>query len=198
MGQKRGSFIGLVHSLLQEFHFVSPEIMVTLLNSYGTAFYGSTAWNLFGNGADRIYKAWNVAIWQIYNLDRKTHTFLIEPVSNTSHLKIKLMSRFISFYKSLQTSEKFIVRFITALEAEDMRSTLGRNLNEISRLCGVHKDDLTPAKVKGVCSYKSLSDEEMWKLNLAEEVLNIKNANLTIHGFEEPEIDQIFHYLCIS
>ena len=57
MGQKRGSFISLVNSLLQEFYFASPNVLMKLIISYGTAFYGSTAWDLFSNGADRIYKA---------------------------------------------------------------------------------------------------------------------------------------------
>ena len=39
--QKRGKCIGKVNSLLQEFHFVNPDVLSRLVVIYATSFYGS-------------------------------------------------------------------------------------------------------------------------------------------------------------
>ena len=57
---KRCKFVGKVNSLLQELHFATPDVLIKLLNSYTTSFYGSSLWNLYSLECERLYKAWNV------------------------------------------------------------------------------------------------------------------------------------------
>ena len=45
--QKRGTFIGRVNSLLQEFHFSPPNIIMKLMHTYATCLYGSNLWDVF-------------------------------------------------------------------------------------------------------------------------------------------------------
>ena len=40
---KRGKFIGKVTSILQEFHYVDPEILTKIMNIFTTSFYGSNS-----------------------------------------------------------------------------------------------------------------------------------------------------------
>ena len=47
MAQKRGVFIGKMNSLLQEFHFATPDTLIKLMNIYATTLYGSNTWNIF-------------------------------------------------------------------------------------------------------------------------------------------------------
>ena len=54
---KRGKFIGKVNSLLQELHFVQPEVFMKLLNVYFSSFYGNNLWNLNPDEVDRIFKS---------------------------------------------------------------------------------------------------------------------------------------------
>ena len=55
-----GEFIGIVNAMMQEFHFVNPDILVKVINVYATTFYGSVLWNLNSPQVDKIYKTWNV------------------------------------------------------------------------------------------------------------------------------------------
>ena len=87
VGQKRGKFIGKVISLLQEFHYVAPELLTRIMNIYTTSFYGSNLWDIFSNDVERLYKSWNVAMRQIYEVSRCTHRYLIEPLSKSMHPK---------------------------------------------------------------------------------------------------------------
>ena len=43
IGNKRGKFIGKVTSILQEFHYVDPEILTKIMNIFTTSFYGSNS-----------------------------------------------------------------------------------------------------------------------------------------------------------
>ena len=50
---KRGQFIGKIHSLSQEFYFVTPSVLVKFYNIYTTAFFGSNLYDLFGKSTDQ-------------------------------------------------------------------------------------------------------------------------------------------------
>ena len=42
---KRGKFVGKIHSLMQELHFASKDVLMKLVNTYTTSFYGSSLWD---------------------------------------------------------------------------------------------------------------------------------------------------------
>ena len=149
MMQKRGQFIGKVNSLLQEFHFISYETMFKLINTYATSFYGSSAWDLTFNNADKLYKSWNVMVRNVLNLDRRTHKFLIEPLSDQLHLQTMLMSRLVNFHKGLIKSPKFTIRFLARLAENDHRTVFGNNLNWLLSKCNLENvEELSPRIVK--------------------------------------------------
>ena len=130
-----GVFLGgIVNSLLQEFHYVKPSILTRLVLTYATSFYGSGLWNLFSKECEKLYTSWNVTIRQIFNISRRTHRYLIEPVSLCQHLKTSLAARFVTFVHSLINSNKFSVRFLARLCQADKRTVLSRAGGKISDL----------------------------------------------------------------
>ena len=74
MAQKRGKLIGKLKTL----------------NISAASFYGSSLWDLYSKGCERIYAAWNVAIRICFNVDRSTHRYLIEELSDSIHPKVML------------------------------------------------------------------------------------------------------------
>ena len=115
ISNKRGIFIGIVNSLLQEFHSSSPTVLMKLISSYAISLYGSSTWNLFSKDCDRLYNSWNVCVRNVFNIDRKTHRRLIEPISSSPHLKTLLLARQKDFFERVMCSKKFEVRFIANL-----------------------------------------------------------------------------------
>ena len=194
---KRGQFIGKVNSLLQEFHYTSPETMFKLVDTYAISCYGSPLWDLTSNEAEKLYKSWNVLVRNILDLDRKTHRFLIEPLSGHLHLKTMLMSRFVSFYKGLVDSPKFTVRFLARLAEKDMRTVMGKTLHYLLGECNCEQlEDLTPHIVKKSLVYKIAAHDQTWQVALAQELLGIKNEDATVQGFTKGELRTIFDYVC--
>ena len=103
---KRACFISKVHSLNQEFYFSDPYTLLRLYNIYTFIVLMC---------ANYIHPGIWLAVKVLFDLPRETHRYFIEPVSETLHLKTMLCSRFLSFFNSLQTSNKMAVRLLSNL-----------------------------------------------------------------------------------
>ena len=145
---KRGKFIGKINSLLQELHFVDPEVFVKLMNIYCASFYGSNLWDLYSEDVDRIYRSWNVTIRNVFKLPYSTHRYLVETVSRCPHPKTMLTSRFVRFTESLTLSCKTDVSYLARVTMNDNRTLMGRTLSHIAIEFSSPKCDLTPIAVK--------------------------------------------------
>ena len=196
---KRGQFIGKINSLLQEFHFVDSTTLIKLVDTFAMTFYGSSLWNLRSRECERLYNTWNVTVRRILNVDRKTHRYLIEPLSQHSHVKTLLMSRYIRFYRGLLNSQKFTVRFLARLVERDHRTVMGTTLGYIAKQCAVKStelDRLSPHGVKRCMTFESIPPDQIWVPQLAKELLSTRDSILTIQGFSDEEVDTMLKFSC--
>ena len=69
IASKRGKFIGKVNSVLQEFHYTSPERLFKVISVYATSFYGSSVWDLCSKRAEKLYTSWNVMVRNVFGLN---------------------------------------------------------------------------------------------------------------------------------
>ena len=131
------------------------------------------------------------------DLDRKTHQFLIEPLSGHLHLKTMLMSRFVSFYKGLVDSPILTVRFLARLAEKDMRTVMGKTLHYLLGECNCEQlEDLTPHIVKKRLVYKIATHDQTWQVAFAQELQGIRNEDATVQGYTNREIITIFYHVC--
>ena len=197
--QKRGKYIGKVNSLLQEFHFVKADILTKLVNTYATSFYGSCLWNLGSAECQKLYASWNVSIRMIFNLDRCTHRYLIESVSQCLHPKVMLESRFVTFFRSLVNSNKFNVRFLARLCQDDQRTVMGRTLRSLVRQCSTTGVEcLTATLVKRKCCYFSPPESQEWRGPLLRELIKIRDGQLEAQNLDMEETNLMIDHLCLS
>ena len=166
------------------------------------AFYGSNLWDLFCKAAERLYASYNVAIRNILKIDRCTHRFLIQPLSNTHHLMTLLASKFVSFHESLISSTKLPVRFLARLVENDLRTVHVKNLSEIAIHCNLGpRPDISllrPTLVKKQVVYKVIPDSEKWRVAMCKELLSVQNGEMEIPGFSSDEETELLRHLCIS
>ena len=195
---KRGKFIGKVNSLLQEFHFASKEVLMKVINTYTTSFYGSPIWDLYSASCDKLFKSWNVTMRNVLSVDRRTHRFLVEELSKQEHPRVMLASRLVSFYRAQLNSPKFRVRFLVRLAENDKRTVLGRSLDNIASECDQALDKLTPKIVKAKLRHAVAPSGQEWKLPLASELYSLGCDEKSLLGFTCDEIDEMLQYICIS
>ena len=201
IAQKRGKFIGKVNSLMQEFHFASPSVMMKLINVYTTSFYGSPLWDLLSADCQRIYSSWNVTVRNILNLERSTHRFMIEPLSGCLHPQAMLESRYFSFYSGLVNSSKFCVRYLARLAERDMRTVMGRTLNYILEQCGMNSSqlsELSSSLIKKKVKYLEASEVNQWRVKLGIELVKVRDGEVEVDGFTNAEIQEMLAYVCTT
>lgn len=199
--QKRGKYIGKVNSLLQEFHYAKPDILTKLINIYATSFYGSGNWDIFSKECEKLYASWNVTIRMVFNLDRCTHRYLIESISNCLHPKVMLSSRYVTFYRSLVTCKKFCVRFLARIQERDNRTVLGRTLESLMTECDLPPsklNELTAPLVKKKCCYMSVPDAEVWRIPMLVELIKVRDSQLALVNLNSDEINDLIDHLCVS
>ena len=203
IAQKRGAFISRVNSLLQKFYFAPPKILMKLMHIYATCLYGSNIWDILSPKCEKLYTSYNVAVRSIFKLDRRTqHRYLVEPLSGYSHLKTLVAARYSTFYRSLVESTKFPVRFLASLQADDLRSVLGRNVASIATICDLTRTDksrISASLVKRKMVYRKVEEENSWKVTLAAELLDMCSEDAPyVQGFSNVEIREMLDYLCTT
>ena len=133
----------------------------------------------------------------MFNLPWNTHCYLIEPVSNEPHLRTIFAKRFVNFISSIRNSQKGILKAFLKLVEYDTQSVTGRNLREI--LLKTQVDDVRLLKSSDVkTKYRDIPKQEEYRVDVIKEIVDIKNGQLDIQGFDTNELDQILEYVCVS
>ena len=194
---KRGKFIGKVNSLFQEFTYVDPPVMMKLLNTYVTSFYGSNLWDLYSAQVTRIFSSWNVTVRNVFNLPWDTHRYLIEAVSDSTHPKTMMCSRFMKFMESMAMCKKRSVRYLAASVLEDRRTLVGRTVSRIAEDCKAERRNLTSMIAKSM-KYWTPPLEEQWRIPMLKELLEVRAGAAVILDVEHDEVKMMIDHLCSS
>ena len=162
-----------------------------LVNIYLTNFYGSSLWDLSNIKSDKLWTTWNTLIRNTFNLHYKTHRFVLN-IYEGQHLKTKLLSRFINFYKLASSSDKPTIKTLLSKQRDDIRSSFGRNCKLIQNMCNV--PNIKDASVRDIPVYPVPTCEE-WRLVMIKELLD---SDLVVQGFEGNLHKAILDDLCIN
>ena len=196
--EKRAQYIQRNNELMQEFSFADTATKVKINSIFNSHFTGSVLWDLFGKEAKMIFNTWNTSIRKIFRLDRTTHRYFIEPISHVSHIKISLMKRFMKFTEKLTSSSKRSTRNIFNIIKHDYRSITGWNMRNIMQYCGKNRiHETTPNAVSKKC-YRPIPIQEMWRVNILEELLEIRDNINDSAGWNRQEIADCIRYLCTT
>ena len=145
-----------------------------------------------------IYNTWNMSIRKMFRLDRTTHRYFIEPISNTPHIKTSLLKRFMKFTNNLACSRKTAAKNLFNIVKDDFMSTTGRNLRKIMHYCG--KKQISDIITKEISEkiYHPIPTNEIWRLDLVKELLEIRDYNYDLHGWKNEEITDCIQFLCTT
>ena len=108
--EKKARYIQGNNQLMQEFSFASCMTKLFINKVFNSHHYGSVLWDLYGREAEMVCNTWNVSIRKMLRIDRKSHRYLIEPLSGIKHLKRTLLEAFMNFTKKLSNSPKKAVK----------------------------------------------------------------------------------------
>ena len=194
---KRAEFINKSMELSQEFYFASSRTKFRINGIYNSHFYGSPIWNMFGKSCKSLLASYNRFVRLTFELPLTTHRNLIEPITESRHLYITLLSRFLGFVKRVKCSNKVIPRLLLAHIQHDVRSITGYNLRKIMIESG--KDDIRKLSKNDLSKvdYVKLPDEDSWKRNILTEMLDFRENGLDV-DLTEDECMCIINFICTS
>ena len=177
---KRGMFIGGFHELQQELGKQDPSIMLRLVNTYITSFFGSSLWDLNSESSNKLWTAWNKMINTVFKLPFGTHRYILNEISTLPHLKTMLNKRFLKFKNSLRACDKPQVQHLQYIQEIDYRSSYGRNCLSIT------VDNSTD-------NHFPVPPDERWRLTIVNDILNCQ-----ISGFSGEELKDILRFACVT
>ena len=84
-------------------------------------------WDLSGDGACQVFRAWNTAIKLAWDCPRDTRTYLLQQVlsPDMESARTSILVRYATFFKNLSNSTTKEVAMLANLVSIDIRTTTG-------------------------------------------------------------------------
>ena len=107
------------------------------------------------------------------------------------------MKKYIGFIKRVRESPKYVLRQLYHLASRDVRTVTGSNLRNILMLTNtLQVDDLDQSMVDNI-KYHELDENEMWRIGLLKELVNIKHGELNLlEGLSNDDLEAILNFSC--
>ena len=198
---KMKTFIGKFYSLKQEFGFLEPDRFFDIVNIYATSFYGSNLWLFSGASCGRVFSNWDKMLKVNWNLPWATHRYLMEEVSQSSHLRTKLFLRFLTFIRSSSNSKKRCLSALVNRACKDEGSITKQNLNLIEQESGLDNIlELSNEVIAQNIKYSLVPEGEEWRIAFFSELIQLRQKNyyLEFSQFTEDELNMLLEYVCTT
>ena len=132
----------------------------------------------------------------LWDLPYQAHTMFVEALTDSPHLQSVLHSRYDGFVQTLSKSSKTHVKVLFGLCRHDLRTITGSNIKYLQQQYNcLTQSDLFNSKVEiSKKIVKEVKDDDMWKIELLEELINIREGVSEVNLLEE-EIKELIHYV---
>ena len=120
-------------------------------------------------------------------------------MSPVPHLESVLTGRYIGFVQSLLNSKKPLLKLLFSSSIADLSSVTGQNVNFL--LHRHNKPNLQAmAQEKNLLKRLRISPlpkEELWKVQLIEEISLVKNDQIELE-FDDKDLEDILEFVCTA
>ena len=173
LAEKQAAYIARNNELNQEYHYAYPETKIWLNGVFNTSFYGAPLWDMFPKPFERLEKTWNVSVRIMLSLPRRTHKYLIEPLSGKPHIVKSLWRRYLRFVDKINEGEKTVLRRVMEMIKRDTRSVTGRNLRHLRQMSPDFDESRLDVYSK---PYKVIPVEDEWRVPFIQELIEGKKS----------------------
>ena len=128
--EKRAQFIDCHVKTRETFSFAHPVEQLEAVEKYCCSVYGSNLYDFTDNEFGMICSAWRTGVKLAWGVHRGCRTYLLQQVlaPGIISLRVNLLMRFRTFFRSLLESPSPEVQVAVRLAARDVRSSVGSNL----------------------------------------------------------------------
>ena len=164
-----------------------------LINIYILHMYGCCLWDIFSEGAEKLWSEWHRMIRDLFNLPYGTHRYILNAISGVHHLKIKVIRRFAKFYRKLEQSGNPLINNLFNEQYSDYRSSFGRNHNNVALVS--NSQDMNLAKIQNIKLHE-IPEGQQWRVDMVKELCEVRNNNLNLPELSDTELDAVLDHIC--
>ena len=117
-------------------------------------------------------------------------------MSESEHLKITLIKRFLKFIDQIDKSTKLVAKQMLNVVKRNVKSVTGSNLRQIMLLLEKRYIDEISLFVVDSLIYVPVPDHDVWKINIVKELIQTKHGEMHVDNLNGDEIDDLIVSLC--
>ena len=196
---KRSVFIDQSTDIRQMFSFAEPFQILQAVNLYCGHFYGAMLWDLYGEGAAKVFRCWNTTVKLVWDVPRSTHTYLVEHLLGLGlpSVRHKLICQYVGYFQKLRDSASKEVRVLSQIVARDAQAVTGRNLLNIQGEYNLDPWSRSVSSFKMRDVRNSIPEADNWRPELLNKLL-IQRYEMNIGGEDFSEVTKLIDSLCSS
>ena len=100
--------------------------MLEAVTVYASHFYGSMLWDLYGEGANQVYRSWNTCVKMAWDIPRMSHNYFVDTLSGgLPNIRKQILCQYVSFFQKLRQSPLREVRILATMMGRDRNSVTG-------------------------------------------------------------------------
>ena len=199
---KRMTYILKSVDLLETLPEACPEDLLHLNRLYCGDLYGSSIWDLKEKETNKLMNCWGVSVKDAFKLPRQTHKNIAESLVKMTTMREEIMARGVRFIRNILSSPSMEVRVVGRLLLNDVRSTIGSNLDTINKCVGGQSLIFSGGRIRDILSSKRLQcvdTEEISDLRMLLETRFQADVDI-VPVMEEAErdgLDEIINAICV-
>ena len=108
-----------------------------------------------------------------------------------------MIKNFLRFCELIMRSGKEALKSVFQTVSRNVQSQTGRNLRKIMLLMNKSTvSELDSSEVKENFKYKAVPDDQVWRIPIVKELIEVKAGNAVIEGFTNEEILAMLEHVC--
>ena len=195
IGKLNNSF----HGFMSRFDSCNTTTKNKLYHQYCSSMYGSQLWLL--SKSEKMCSKWRKYHRIVLGLDNTTHCDLLPLIADNKPLECTLDLKFLSFYKTIISSENMAVRQVAHRMSKSPTSTLCNNVNYLMYKYDICEENImtfSKDKLKKLCYSKWLTQVDALYptyASIIRDMIMIMEGRCT-RVFSNDECKHIIDFLC--
>ena len=165
-------------------------VLCKLFKIYCCSFYGSQMWKINSLYFKNVCICWNKAVRRILNVPYTTHTWMLGPILNQTHISTQLIKRCIRFLFGMASSHNIIVYTCYNNAIGNANTPMGSNIAYFRDKYGIELNSLSK-NITNLVSEPKLNTEQLIAIQHLRDFLDIQNNACTLDNFSVEDIDML-------
>ena len=203
--QKRAQFINCAVKIRESFSFAHPDEQLQAAEKYCTSVYGFNLYDFNSKEFGMICSAWKTSVKLAWGVHRGCRTYILQQVlaPGVTSLRVNLLMRFRTFFRSLLISPSQEVQVAVRVAARDIRTPVGSNLALLRQESGgLDPWTCSPGQLRAALLKSEavpVPDRDRWRIPYLQQLLKERqNHYFTGNVLQEKQVASLIDSFVVN